>query len=77
MKKENAILDRINDTYEASNKTKATVEFSCYATPPDFIYRIAEMILELTGQIPLRTPFENSPSDATPESRAEMWQKLR
>ena len=35
------------------------------------------MILELTGQIPLRTPFENSPSDATPASRAEMWEKLR
>ena len=77
LKKENSILDRINETYEASNKTKATVEFSCYAQPPDFIYRIAEMILELTGQIPLRTPYENSPSDATPASRAEMWEKLR
>ena len=35
------------------------------------------MILELTGQIPLRTPFEDLPSDATPESRTEMWKKLR
>ena len=45
----NKITDRINDTYEECNKTRATVEFSSFVLPPDFIYRIGEVILELTS----------------------------
>ena len=77
IKENNSIEDRINLTYEDCNKTRATVEFSCFVTAPDYIYRIAEVILEITGQIELRTPFNEAPSDATPESRKERWEVMR
>ena len=73
----NKIYDRLNDTYEECNKTRATVEFYSYAKPPDYIYRIGEVILEVTCQIPLRTPFETEASDATPESRDARWKQIR
>ena len=73
----NSITDRMEDTYEECNTNRATIEFYTFAKPPDYIYRIGEAILEITCQIPLRTPFESEPSDATPESRAARWKVIR
>lgn len=44
-----SIQDRMNEDYEECNKTRATIEFSSYLEPPDYIYRISEVILEITG----------------------------
>ena len=69
---------KIEPIYEECNKTRATVEFSSYALPPDYIHYIGEAIGEITLQIPLRTPsIVNDSSSLKKLSKEERWKEIR
>ena len=62
----------MEEEYEKCNTVAATLEFHTWGEPPDYVYRIGEACLEITCQIPLRTPFQSEPSDATPDQLKSM-----
>ena len=57
LKKLDDIEERMEEEYEKCNTVAATLEFHTWGEPPDYVYRIGEACLEITCQIPLRTPF--------------------